>query len=146
MREQISRTVQALLDGPGDPTELKGAVLDLARVGQVGLSDDALFGRVAGPMRAQAEAAFGPLTLLLVLTEEGRRQVYFAALSGLSGAGRLEAGALTPEGRAELVSALLTLGNEALIRWAFGSCPPGFVRVLSRFKDRARSPDLYRRC
>lgn len=145
MKEQISRTVKTILDGRGDPTALKGAVLDLARVGQVAVSDDTLFGRVAGPMRAEAEAAFGPLTLLLVLTEESRRQVYFAALAGLAGAGRLDEGSLTPEARAEIISALMTLGNEELIRWAFGSCPPGFVRALSRFKDRARSPDLYRR-
>jgi hypothetical protein len=147
MREQISRTLHEILDSKGasSPTALKGAILDLARAGQIGISDPSLFRRVCGPMRAEAEAAFGPLTLILALTEEGRRQVYFAALAGLAGAGRLEEGAMTPAWREELISAMLTMRNEELIRWSFGSCPSGFLRVLSRLRGMARSPDLYRR-
>ena len=125
------------------PAELKSEMLDLAKLCQVVPGNEFLLRTVCGQMEAAVSAAFGALGMLLVMTEPGRRQVYFAVLARLEADGAFAGQGLTEAGRAELLTQMMTAGNEALVRYAYGTCPPGFVRLVARFGDCARKCEMY---
>lgn len=145
MKDQILDAISAILsaDETRDRTALKGRFLDLARAGQTTPDSDLLLEVVALGMVPEIRALFGPMSLLVPLTEPLRRQVYFAAIAALVRDGRIQPRRSCSAVRAEQGSRFLTLGNEALIAWAFGSCPTGFIRALSRLGERAADADLY---
>lgn len=123
---------------------LKSELLDLARHCQVVPRNQFLVSTVCESLEEAAAAVFGPLALLLVMTEPGRRQVYFAVLSRLETNGAFEAPGLDEAARADLLSRLVLSRNEDLVAYAYGSCPKGFLRLISRFGDRARRPEIYK--
>lgn len=125
------------------PAELKTEMLDLAKLCQVVPGNRFLLRTVCEQMGEAVSAAFGALGMLLVMTEPGRRQVYFAVLARLETDGVFAEPGLTEAARAELLTQMVTAGNEALIRYAYGSCPPGFVRLVARFGECARKPEMY---
>ena len=125
------------------PAELKTELLELAKLCQVVPGNEFLVRTVCGPMKEAVSAAFGALGMLMVMTEPGRRQVYFAVLARLAVDDAFAKPGLTEAGRAELLTQMVTAGNEALIRYAYGTCPPGFVRLVARFGECARKPSMY---
>lgn len=125
------------------PAELKSEMLDLAKLCQVVPGNGFLLRTVCGQMEEAVSAAFGALATLLVMTEPGRRQVYFAVLARLETDGAFAEPGLTDADRAELLTQMMTAGNEALIRYAYGTCPPGFVRLVARFGDCGRKSEMY---
>lgn len=125
------------------PAELKAEVLDLAKLCQVAPGNEFLLSTLCGQMEEAVSAAFGALGMLLVMTEPGRRQVYFAVLARLEADGAFVDPGLTDSDRAKLLIQMVTAGNEALIRYAYGACPPGFVRLIGRFGECARNPEMY---
>lgn len=125
------------------PAALKSELLDLARHCQVVPGNRFLVSAVCGPLEGAASAVFGPLALLLVMTEPRRRQVYFAVLARLEADGAFEAPGLDEAARADLLSRLVLARNADLITQAYGSCPSGFLRLIGRFGDCARKPEIY---
>lgn len=125
------------------PAELKAEMLDLAKLCQVVPGNRFLLRTLCGQMEEAVSAAFGALGMLLVMAEPGRRQVYFAVLARLETDGAFVEPGLTDAGRAELLTQMVTAGNDALIRYAYGACPPGFVRLIGRFGECARKPEMY---
>jgi hypothetical protein len=125
------------------PAELKAEMLDLAKLCQVVPGNGFLLRTVCGQMEEAVSAAFGALGMLLVMTEPSRRQVYFAVLARLETDGAFTEPGLLDVDRAELLTQMVTAGNEALIRYAYGTCPPGFVRLIGRFGECARKPEMY---
>ncbi|MDG3039820.1 hypothetical protein [Roseicyclus marinus] len=123
--------------------ELKTEMLDLAKLCQVVPGNAFLLSTLCGQMEEAVTAAFGTLGMVLVMTEPGRRQVYFAVLARLETDGAFAEPGLTEAGRAELLTQMVTAGNESLIRYAYGTCPPGFVRLVARFGECARKPEIY---
>ena len=125
------------------PAELKAEMLDLAKLCQVVPGNGFLLSTLCGQMEEAVSAAFGTLGMLLVMTEPGRRQVYFAVLARLETDGAFAEPGLTDADRVELLTQMVTAGNEALIRYAYGACPNGFVRLIGRFGECARNPEMY---
>ncbi len=125
------------------PPKLKSEMLDLAKLCQVVPGNGFLLRTVCGQMEEAVSAAFGALGMLLVMTEPSRRQVYFAVLARLEADGAFAGQGLTEADRAALLTQMMTAGNEALIRYAYGTCPPGFVRLVARFGDCGRSSEMY---
>lgn len=125
------------------PTVLKTEMLDLAKLCQVVPGNEFLLRTVCGQMEDAVSAAFGALGMLVVMTEPSRRQVYFAVLARLESTGAFAEPGLTEADRVELLIQMVTAGNEALIRYAYGSCPPGFLRLIGRFGECARKPEIY---
>lgn len=125
------------------PVELKAEMLDLAKLCQVVPGNGFLLRTLCGQMEEAVSAAFGALGMLLVMTEPSRRQVYFAVLARLETDGAFAEQGLTDTDRAELLTQMVIAGNEALIRYAYGACPPGFVRLIGRFGECARKPEMY---
>lgn len=125
------------------PAELKTEMLDLAKLCQVVPGNGFLVRTVCGQMEETVSATFGALGMLLVMTEPGRRQVYFAVLARLETDSAFAEPGLTEADRAELLTQMVTAGNEALIRYAYGACPLGFVRLIGRFGECARKPEMY---
>jgi len=144
MRTELSRRITRLVSHADTvpPAVLKADLLDLAKDCQVVPENRFLLSAVAGQMAGAVSALFGPLALILLLTEPARRQVYFAVLAAMLEGGRLEG--LTARDRAELITRLMTARNAELITDAFGSCPSGLLRLLSRLGDGARAPRYYR--
>ena len=145
MKADLSRRIAHLVTCADAlrPAELKTEMLDLAKLCQVVPGNEFLVRTVSGQMEEAVSAAFGALGMLLVMTEPGRRQVYFAVLARLGTDGAFAEQGLTDAARAELLTQMVTAGNEALIRYAYGSCPPGFVRLVARFGECARKPEMY---
>lgn len=145
MKDTLSHRIAHLVTHADDlrPVDLKTEMLDLAKLCQVVPGNGFLVRTVCGQMEEAVTAAFGPLGMLLVMTEPGRRQVYFAVLARLETDGAFAEPGLTEAGRAVLLTQMVTAGNEALIRYAYGSCPPGFVRLVARFGECARKPEMY---
>ena len=145
MHTDLSRRIPRLIstaDGLS-PVALKSELFDLARHCQVVPENRFLVSTVCGPLEQAASAVFGPLTLLLVMTEPRRRQVYFAVLARLAADGAFEAPGLDEAARADLLTRLVLSCNEDLIAQAYGSCPSGFLRLIGRFGDCARKPEIY---
>lgn len=145
MKDTLSQRIAQLVTQADHlrPVELKTEMLDLAKLCQVMPGNSFLLRTVCGQMEDAVTAAFGALGMLLVMTEPGRRQVYFAVLARLETDGALAEPGLTEADRAELLTQMVTAGNEALIRYAYGTCPPGFVRLIGRFGECARTPEIY---
>lgn len=125
------------------PAELKTEILDLAKLCQVMPGNGFLLRTVCGQMEEAVSAAFGALGMLLVMTEPSRRQVYFAVLARLETEGAFEKSGLTDTARAELLTQMMMASNEDLMSYAYGTCPPGFVRLVARFGECARKPEMY---
>ena len=145
MHTDLSRRITQLIcaaDGLS-PAALKSELLDLARHYQVVPGNRFLVGPVCESLEGAATAVFGPLALLLVMTEPRRRQVYFAVLARLEADGAFEAPGLGEAARADLLSRLVLARNADLIAQAYGSCPSGFLRLIGRFGDCARKPEIY---
>lgn len=145
MHTDLSRRITQLICAADSlsPAALKSELLDLACHCQVVSGNRFLVGAVCGALEGAATAVFGPLALLLVMTEPRRRQVYFAALARLEADGAFEAPGLDEAARADLLSRLVLARNEDLIAHAYGSCPSGFLRLIGRFGDCARKPEIY---
>ena len=145
MHTDLSRRITQLIcaaDGLS-PAALKSELLDLARHCQVVPGNRFLVGAVCGSLEGAATAVFGQLALLLVMTEPRRRQVYFAVLARLDADKAFEAPGLDEAARAGLLTRLVLARNEDLIAQAYGSCPSGFLRLIGRFGDCARKPEIY---
>lgn len=145
MKDTLSHRIAQLVTHADKlrPAELKAEMLDLAKLCQVVPGNGFLLRTVCGQMAEAVTAAFGALGMLLVMTEPGRRQVYFAVLARLETDGAFAEQGLTDADRAELLTQMVTAGNAALIRYAYGACPPGFVRLIGRFGECARKPEMY---
>ena len=145
MKDTLSHRIAHLVTNADDlrPVDLKAEMLDLAKLCQVVPGNGFLVRTVCGQMEEAVTAAFGTLGMLLVMTEPGRRQVYFAVLARLETDGAFAEPGLKEADRTELLTQMVTAGNEALIRYAYGSCPPGFVRLVARFGECARKPEMY---
>lgn len=118
-------------------------MLKLAKHCQVENENRYLLEMLSGDLQDAVAAAFGPLSLLLVLAEPKRRQVHFAVLAKMESLGTFSEERLDPAMQAELLARMLTAPSEALIEGAYGSCPKGFLALLTCFGDRARRPDIY---
>lgn len=125
------------------PLVLKSELLDLAKHCQVVPGSGFLLGTVCGRMEGAVSAVFGSLAMLLVMTEPSRRQVYFAVLAALEADGAFDAPGLDDAARANLLTRLILSGNKDLVKYAFGNCPKGFLRLLARFGERGRNPEMY---
>lgn len=145
MKDTLAHHIKRLVTGADDlgPVELKTEVLDLAKLCQVVPESAYLLGTLCGQMEKAMTAVFGVLGLVLVMTEPGRRQVYFAVLARLETDGAFAEPGLTEAGRAELLMQMFTAGNEDLIRYVYKDCPPGFVQLAARFGQCARKPEMY---
>ena len=109
----------------------------------LGPKNDFLLDIVAGPLALAVKSVFGAAALIVVLTETARRQVYFAVLARLQTMDSLAALASDDAERRALVERLLLARSEDLIADAYGTCPRGFVRLLTRLGDQARRAGLY---
>jgi hypothetical protein len=145
MHTDLSRRITQLICAADSlsPVALKSELLDLARHCQVVPGNRFLVSAVCGSLEGAASTVFGPLALLLVMTEPRRRQVYFAVLARLEKDGAFDAPGLDEATRADLLSRLVLERNEDLIAQAFGSCPSGLLRLIGRFGDCARKPEIY---
>ena len=121
----------------------KNTMLELAKVAQTLAEHHLLVRMVARSMSGAVETAFGPLSLIFLLTEPGRRQVYLAVLARLADERFPEADDTRNNWRQALLERLLLESDEDLITGAYGRCPPGFVRVLRRLGQLARGAHIY---
>ena len=138
------RITQLISDADGiSPAALKAELFDLAKHCQVAPGNDFLLGILCGRLEWAAKAAFGRLALLLVMTEPRRRQVYFAVLARLEADGTLQASSYNEATQADLLSRLVLARNADLIANVYGSCPPGFLRLISYFGECAQQQELY---
>lgn len=145
MHADLSRRITQLICTADNisPLTLKSEMLLLAQHCQVVPENRFLVRTICQSLESAAFAVFGPLTLLLVMTEPRRRQVYFAVLARLEMDGAFEGPGFTEAARADLLSRLVLSRNEDLIAQTYGSCPSGFLRLIGRFGDRARWPKIY---
>lgn len=146
MHDILSARLARLTDtasSPGAQKSLKSDLLDLAKLCQVVPQNDFLLDTVAGPLVSAVKSVFGAASLIVVLTETSRRQVYFAVLARLQAIGGLAALTTDDAKRRALVERLLLARSEDLIAGAYGTCPRGFVRLLSRLGDQARRGGIY---
>lgn len=145
MHDALSRRITKLIAATDavSPAVLKSELLDLAKHCQVVPGNRFLLRTVCCQLEGAVSAVFGPLALLLVMTEPSRRQVYFAVAARLEADGAFEAPGLDETSRADLLTRLVVSRNEDLIAHAYGTCPPGFLRLIGRFGDCARKPGLY---
>lgn len=145
MQEVLSRRIGDLVSA-GDtlkPAELKAELFDLAQHCRVAPENKFLLKMVAQGLKAAVSEAFGPLTLLLLLTEPRRRQVYFAVLAKMQASGAFISGDFNEHGRAQLLTRFVMASNQDLIASAYGDCPAGFLKLVTRFGAYARSADIY---
>ncbi|MDG3039813.1 hypothetical protein [Roseicyclus marinus] len=145
MHIDLSRRITKLICAADNisPIALKSELLDLARHCQVVPGNRFLVNAVCGSLEGAVSAVFGPLAMLLVMTEPRRRQVYFAVLARLEADGAFEAPGLNEMARADLLTRLVMSRNEHLIAHAYGSCPTGFIRLIGRLGDCAQQAAIY---
>lgn len=144
MQAQIVQRIQRIIDSDNNsPNTLKNEILDLAKYCQVTPSAGILSKTIFGPLEDMAEAVFGRFSLLLVMTEPRRRQIYFAVLARLKAKTDLESLDLDGPARLELLTNLILSRNEYLIEKYYGSCPQGFLRLICQFGESARQPKTY---
>lgn len=144
MQNALSRRIANLssnLPAKPDAKQLKSELLDLAKDCQVLPEQKFLLRVTARSMTPLVKRVFGPLSMIFPLTETGRRHVFLAVLARLDADGTLDS---LPEGeRAGLLERLLTRRNADLITAAYGSNPPGFLRLVTRLGDVARGKRFY---
>jgi len=145
MHDVLSRRITKLIAATDavSPAVLKSELLDLAKLCQVVPGNGFLLRTLCGQLEGAVTAIFGPLALLLVMTEPSRRQVYFAVVARLEANGAFKAPGLDEGWRADLLTRLVISRNEDLIAYAYGNCPAGFPRLVGRLGDCARQPALY---
>mgnify|MGYP003564549257 CR=1 FL=1 len=138
------RITQLICDADSmSPASLKSELLDLAQHCQVVPGNRFLVRAVCRSLEGPASAVFGPLALLLVMTEPRRRQVYFAVLARLEADGAFVDQGLDEAARADLLSRLVLSRNEDIIAQTYGSCPAGFLPMISRFGECGRRSQIY---
>lgn len=125
------------------PFALKSELLDLAKHCQIVPGSAFLLSTVCERMEGAVSSVFGSLAMLLVMTEPSRRQVYFAVLAALDADGAFEAPGLDDAARANLLTRLILSRNEDLVTYAYGTCPTGFLRLIARFGECGRKPEMY---
>lgn len=147
MHNELTSRIAVLLSAAdhGDMLELKSQLFDLAKLCQITLDQTRLIGETCGAFDRPISALFGCLGLLCLLTEPKRRQVYFAVIEAIETDQTLDAITQDAEARNDLLTRLFTASNEALITFAYESCPKGFVALLGRLGEQARAPGTYRR-
>lgn len=146
MHTDLSRRITRLIADAADttnPAAIKADLLDLAKDCQIAPGSAFLLRTIAGPLEEAVAAVFGPLALILVISEPARRQVWFAVLAALCADDRLADATRDAAARADLLTRLVTARNPDLVTWACGSCPPAYLRLLSRLGDCAQAPDYY---
>lgn len=121
----------------------KSDLMDLAKLCQIVPQNDYLLHTVAGPMADVVKLVFGAAALIVALTETSRRQVYFAVLAQLQVTGQLDRLEADEPKRRALLESLILSGSADLVAAHYGTCPKGYLRLLSRLGDRARLPDIY---
>lgn len=118
-------------------------LLELAKHGQILPDNTFLLKAVAGPMADTITGIMGQFSLIVPLTEPTRRQVYFAFLAGLIGNGHVDVDKFDEADRVSLITRMLTDRNDVLIAHAYGSCPTGFLRLISRLDEVAQTRRYY---
>jgi hypothetical protein len=146
MRDLLSSHLARLTHSSSSPeakTSLKSDLMELAKLCQIAPHNDYLLEAVTGPLSPAIKMIFGAASLIVALTEMGRRQVYFAVIAQLQATGQLDELATSEEKRRRLIERFILSSSADLIAAHYGSCPKGFLRVLTRLGDRARPVDLY---
>lgn len=145
MQAALSRRINRLIATAEtvDPAVLKSELLELAKHCQVTPGNHFLLRTVCKRMTNAVVTAFGPLSLLLVMAEPRRRQVYFAVLARLQADGALNEPGFDEAARADLLTRLVVLRNRDLVAYAYGNCPPAFMRLIAGFGECARNPERY---
>jgi hypothetical protein len=110
---------------------------------QVDAKNGSLISEFSQGLTEEVDAAFGGLSLICILTQVARRQVYFAVLAKLQADGKMATIRADETARTELLTRMLTARNDSLVIWAYGSCPPGFLSIVARSGERARKPGYY---
>lgn len=142
LSRHIAQLIQASADSKAGIAH-KAELLELAKHCQVVPQNDFLLTSVARDLTMTVRRIFGPLALILVMTEPQRRQVYFAALARLKLEGRIRELERNKGERLSLIENLFLQSNEELITRIYGACPEGFLRLVTRLGDHARSPEFY---
>lgn len=122
---------------------LKSDLMELAKFCQIAPQNNYLLEAVTGPLTHPVQMIFGAASLIVALTEISRRQVYFAVIAQLQATGKLGELETDEAKRRQLVERMILSSSAELITAHYGSCPKGFLRLLSRLGDRARPADLY---
>lgn len=146
MHTDLSRRITQLIADAADtthPAAIKADLLDLAKACQIAPGSAFLLRTIAGQLEEAVAAVFGPLALILVISEPARRQVWFAVLAALCADDRLAHATRDAAARADLLTRLVTARNADLVTWACGACPPAYLRLLSRLGDCALAPQYY---
>ncbi|MDD9707767.1 hypothetical protein PVW53_04455 [Seohaeicola sp. SP36] len=123
--------------------DFKVELFDVLKVCQVDPENEYLLRSMAHCLMRAAQVVFGSATLVLTLTEPRRRQVYFAVLAYLQKANQLYEIATNDVARQALLERLLMQSNEDLISGVYGSCPDGYLRLVTRIGEEAADPDFY---
>lgn len=139
-----SVNIAARLGLAADRCNVKAHVLEIMRYAQVEMMNLDILGEIARDMKEAVDAIFGPLSSIAVLTESARRQVWFAVLAKLEVEQRIAPIHDDQAARAQVLTQLLTARNTDLVTWAYGSCPPGFLSLVTRAGERARTAQFYR--
>lgn len=122
---------------------LKSELFDLLRYCQVTPKNRFLVSTFCGPLAAEVTDVFGPLALMPVLTQVQRRQVYFAVLAANVVQRHDEREEDAEADRLDLISRFFLCKDKDLVTWAYGSCPPGFLKLIGRFGEYARDVSTY---
>lgn len=146
MHDILSNRLARLATAASSPEAkkaLKSELMELAKLCQIVPQNHYLLEAVAGPLTPAVQLVFGAASLIVALTETSRRQVYFAVIAQLQNSGDLNSLDASEEKRRRLVEQLILSSSADLIAAYYGSCPKGFLRILTRIGDRARPADLY---
>jgi hypothetical protein len=146
MHDILSNRLARLATAASSPEakkSLKSELMELAKLCQIVPQNHYLLEAVSGPLTPAVQLVFGAATLIVALTETSRRQVYFAVIAKLQNSGELDSLEASEEKRRRLVEQLILSSSADLIAAYYGSCPKGFLRILTRIGDRARPADLY---
>lgn len=147
MHDILSSRLARLTSAAASPeakTFLKSELMELAKLCQIVPQNDYLLEAVAGPLTPAVRKIFGAASLIVALTEKSRRQVYFAVVAQLQATDALDALANDEDKCRHLVERMMLSGSAELITAHFGICPKGFLRLLTRIGDRARSASFYK--
>lgn len=125
------------------PSQTTQALAQALPYAQVDAKNGSLISEFSQGLTEEVDAAFGGLSLICILTQVARRQVYFAVLAKLQADGTMTEIRSDEAARTELLTRLLTARNTDLVTWAYGSCPPGFLSLVVRAGERARKPHYY---
>ena len=125
------------------PSQTTQALAQALPYAQVDAKNGSLIAEFSQGLTDEVDAAFGGLSLICILTQVARRQVYFAVLAKLQADGKMAEIRSDEAARNELLTRLLTARNDSLVTWAYGFCPPGFLSLVARAGERARKPEYY---